>query len=118
MTNLFKELFTAYCREVTRRNQSTDKSSLCAHLFIPAQTQRHLKEGIKRLNRAGEDVEVKILLRLLLPLLSYNDLMEILSTDDPPDEESFQRFLQGPISTDNASVRAAEEPDSHIAIPF
>lgn len=118
MTNLFKELFAAYCRDVTKRNQSTDESSLCAHLFIPAQTQRHLAEGIRRLNRAGEAVEVKILLRLLLPLLSYDDLMGILSTDDPPDEESFRRFLQGSISTDNAGVRDSAEQDSHIAISF
>lgn len=95
MTNLFKQLFAAYCRDVTKRNQSPDESSLCAHLFIPAKTQKHLAEGIRRLNRAGESVEVKILLRLLLPLLSYNELMEILTSEEPPpDEESFRRYLQ------------------------
>lgn len=119
MTNLFKELFKAYCRDVTKRNYSIDESSLCAHLFIPAQTQRHLTEGIKRLNRAGETTEVKILIRLLLPYLKYDDLMEILTSEEPPpDEESFRRYLQEPLSPDDESACDSAQQDSHIAIPF
>lgn len=117
MTRLFKDLIMAYCREVKKYNDRPDHSTLCGHLCIDDQTRAYLIEGAKRLHRKCESAECKIIIRLLLPTIEYEDLMDIFSQEsEPVDEESFREFLEPHDESDELEVSNANNYEPPI--PF
>lgn len=102
MSTLFKDLFNAYCRDVQRYNSNNDRCTLCSHLFIPPDTLNYLIEGVKRLHQQGEAIESKIITRLLLQSITYEELCDIFCRDEVEiDGDNFRDWLNPHDSTDD-----------------